>query len=283
MILEELYTYPIKSTRRSVQLCARVEPWGLEGDRRWMIVDQKAQFLTQREIPRLSLIQAVSQAGGNLLLSAVGQEQIIVQVPDDHAPPLQASVWKDTVPARIASNEINSWLTRFLERPVYLVYMHDPRARLTDTTYTKPGSVVSFADGYPLLCTTNASLMDLNQRLTEPIPMERFRPNVVVTGDQPFGEDSWKRIRIGDVIFSVVKPCTRCVITTIDQDTADQGKEPLRTLSKFRKKNGKVYFGENLVPENTGTLHKGDSVEILEFRSMSEQFIALEQSSDKLI
>ncbi len=272
MILEGIYTYPIKSTRRLQHQHARVKPWGLEGDRRWMIVDHDAQFLTQREIPRLSLIQAVPQSGGNLLLSAEGNESIIARVPEKQAPQMMVSVWQDTVPAQIASNDINTWLTEFLNRPVFLVYMQDPTARLADPKYAKAGSVVSFADGYPLLCTTNASLMDLNQRLPEPISMERFRPNVVVTGDQPFGEDLWKRIRIGEVKFSVVKSCTRCVITTIDQDTAAQGKEPLRTLSTFRKRGGNVYFGENLVPENTGMIHMGDPVEILEFRSQRAQF-----------
>ena len=279
MVLEELYTYPIKSTHRVTHLQAKVEPWGLEGDRRWMIVDDNANFLTQREIPRLALIQAVPQINGNLLLSAVGSQYMHVEIPGDSAPMIQVSVWEDSVVVRVASNEVNVWLSTFLERNLCLVYMHDPRARPVVSEYAKSGTVVTFADGYPLLCTTTASLSELNRKLRHPIPMGRFRPNIVVSGDHPFGEDLWKRLRVGDVVFSVVKPCTRCVITTVDQDTASAGKEPLRTLSKFRKREGKVYFGENLVPENSGTLQRGDPVEVLEFEDQNDQRNTMEQSS----
>ncbi len=265
MLLEGLYIYPIKSTHRVTQLRSQVNPWGLAGDRRWMMIDDDVTFLTQREFPRMSLIQAVPQRDGMLLLTAFGQQPVMVEVPGKTAPVLQVSIWRDSVPARVASDRVNAWLTDFLEHPVRLVYMYDTGSRPTDTKYAKPGSTVSFADGYPLLCTTNASLQELNRKLPEPVPMERFRPNVVVSGDQPFGEDIWKQLRIGEVIFSVVKPCTRCVITTVDQDTASQSKEPLRTLSRFRKRDGKVYFGENLVPENTGIIQRGDEVEVLEF------------------
>ena len=123
---------------------------------------------------------------------------------------------------------------------------------------------VSFADGFPLLCTTTASLEELNNRLDVPLPMGRFRPNVVVSGNHPFEEDDWKRIRIGEVSFQVIKPCKRCVITTVDQDTASQGKEPLRTLNRFRKKDSNVYFGINMIPENRGWIERGNLVEVLQ-------------------
>lgn len=265
MILEELYIYPIKSTHRVTQVRAEVRPWGLAGDRRWMIVDDEANFLTQRTIPRMSLIQAVPQPGDKFMLAAFGQACVFVDVPRETAPTLRVSIWRDSVFARVASDQVNLWLSTFLGRTVRLVHMHDPNSRLADPAYAKPGTTVSFVDGYPLLCTTKASLLDLNSKLSTPILMGRFRPNVVVSGDRPFGEDNWKRIRIGDIIFSVVKPCTRCSITTVDQDTALRGKEPLRTLSSFRKRGGKVYFGENLVPENTGVIQRGDRVEVLEF------------------
>lgn len=265
MIIEELYIYPIKSTHRVTQTHAEVKPWGLAGDRRWMIVDDEAGFLTQRTIPRMSLIQAVPQPGDKFMLAAFGQESIFVDVPGETAPSLRVSIWRDSVSARVASDQVNMWLSTFLGRTVRLVHMHDPSSRLADPTYAKPGTTVSFVDGYPLLCTTKASLLDLNSKLSTPIPMGRFRPNVVVSGDRPFGEDNWKRIRMGGIIFSVVKPCTRCSITTVDQNTALRGKEPLRTLSSFRERGGKVYFGENLVPENTGVIQRGDRVEVLEY------------------
>lgn len=265
MVLEDLYIYPLKSTRRVTQLYSEVQSWGLVGDRRWMIVDQNAKFLSQREHPRMALIQAVPRPNGRLLLTAQGQEYISMDVPEERAELLPVTVWEDLVPARVASDRVNQWVTEFLGHPVRLVYMHDLQSRLVDPAYTNSKATVSFTDGYPLHCTTKASLHELNKRLTSPIPMSRFRPNLVLSGTQPFDEDTWKRIQIGDVVFAVVKPCPRCVITTVDQDTASGGKEPLRTLSGFRKRDGLVYFGENLVPENTGIIQRGDSVEVLEF------------------
>lgn len=267
MILEALYTYPIKSTHRVSQLKALVKPWGLEGDRRWMVVDSDGKFITQREFPQLSLVQAVPQHNGRLLLCAPGCPTIIVHTPDETANELDVIVWNDRVPARLASEMINSWLTKFLKHPTQLVYMYDSQSRFANPKYTQSVTPVSFADGYPILCTTRASLQELNRKMHERLPMARFRPNLVVTGDKPFGEDRWKRIQIGEVIFSVVKPCKRCVITTIDQDTGLQGKEPLRTLSKFRKRGSNVFFGENFVPENSGTIIRGDSVDIIELKS----------------
>ncbi len=199
------------------------------------------------------------------MLMAFGQESMTVTIPEEGALTRKVSIWGDSVFARMASDPANQWLSTFLERSVCLVYMHDLNSRLADPAYAEPGTSISFVDGYPLLCTTKVSLIELNRRMYNPIPMGRFRPNIVVSGDRPFGEDSWKRIRIGEVKFSVVKPCTRCSITTIDQDTAIQGKEPLRALSDFRKRDGKVYFGENLVPENTGFVQRGDQVEVLEY------------------
>lgn len=232
-----------------------------------MIVDEHARFLTQRELPRMALIQAVPYDDGSLLLTASGHLYQTVSLTGERTDIIDVLVWKDLVPAQKAPEEASIWLSSFLGRRVNLVYMHDPNLRQTSTEYTKPGTTVSFADGYPLLCTTEASLTMLNEKLPTPIPMERFRPNVVVSGGTPFEEDTWQRLRIGKVIFTVVKPCTRCTITTVDQETASRGKEPLRTLNSFRKRGSNVYFGENLVPENTGIIHTGDVVEVLEFDS----------------
>lgn len=267
MVLQSLHVYPIKSTHRIAQVHATVNPWGLAGDRRWMIVDEHARFLTQRELPRMALIQAVPYDDGSLLLTASGHQYQTISLPEEVADIIEVLVWKDLVPARKAPEDASIWLTSFLGRRVNLVYMYDPSVRQTDAMYTKPGNTVSFADGYPLLCTTEASLAMLNEKLSTPIPMERFRPNVVVSGGAPFEEDTWRRLRIGEVTFAVVKPCTRCIITTVDQETASRGKEPLRTLNSFRKRDGNVFFGENLVPENTGVIHLGDIVEVLEFDS----------------
>ncbi len=270
MVLEELYTYPIKSTHRITHIQAWVEPWGLDGDRRWMAVNYDGKFMTQREFPRLSLIQAVPIQQSQLLLVAPDSPHVIVHTPDESAPMVNVRIWGDSVVARLASEMVNSWLSTFLDHQTRLVYMHDTQSRFADSEYTQSGTTVSFSDGYPLLCTSKVSLQELNKKMREPLPMGRFRPNVVVTGDQPFGEDMWKRIQIGEITFSVVKSCHRCVITTVDQDTAMQGKEPLRTLSRFRKRDGSVYFGENLVPENSGLIRRGDPVKVIEFRSKND-------------
>lgn len=266
MTVTELFIYPIKSTHRISMAEAEVNPWGLTGDRRWMIVDDTDRFLTQREEPPLALVQGTETPAG-LNLTAPGMPSLDVSYPVDRSSEATVVIWKDTVKAVVSSPESCSWFSDYLRRSCRLVYMQNPFARPADTTYARPGSVVSFADGFPLLLTSHASLADLNDRLQEPLPMTRFRPNVVIDGRSSFEEDWWQRIRIGDVIFGVIKPCTRCVITTTDQDTADRrSKEPLRTLSTFRRHGGNVYFGENLVPEFAGTIRIGDEVEVLKRR-----------------
>lgn len=267
MTVTKIFIYPVKSTHRIRVAAAAVNPWGLEHDRRWMVVDESARFLTQREEPRLALVQAACTRAG-LVLEAPGMPELAVAWPGDDAVSESVSIWKDTVKAVVADGPSSAWFTSYLGRPCRLVYMQDPHARPADDTYAKSGSVVSFADGYPLLMTSEASLAGLNGRMSMPVEMTRFRPNVVIDGRSPFEEDWWQRIRIGGVSFGVVKPCTRCVITTVDQETArHSGNEPLRTLNTFRKKGSNVYFGENLVPEGTGTICVGDEVELIARRA----------------
>ena len=267
MIVTEIHMYPVKSTHRIRQVEAQVEHWGLVNDRRWMVVDETGHFLTQREEPRLAQVQTWCSTTW-LMLMVPGMNPLQVMVPADDAESLSVVVWKDTISAKLADPETNTWFTELLSRPCQLVYMDNPYARSADETYAQPGSVVSFADGFPLLITSEASLVDLNARMHKPVSMNRFRPNIVVTGGSAFEEDRWKRIRVGDICFEVVKPCTRCVITTIDQETALPGTEPLRALSMFRKQGSKVYFGENLVPESKGTIRVGDKVEVLAWDHM---------------
>lgn len=261
MRLHSIYIYPLKAARRVALASARVEDRGLRHDRRWMVVDTGGRFLSQRDVPGLALVRVGLDTGG-LVLEAPGMGCVAVQVPSADAPTAPVKIWNDTVQASLAAPEAAALMTAYLERPCRIVYMPENSFRQLNPDVAS--GIVSFADGYPLLLTTVASLQSLNSRMEAPIEMTRFRPNVVIAGSRPYEEDNWKRIRVGDVRFRVVKPCDRCVVTTIDQDTGEQGKEPLKTLGRYRKRGSGVYFGQNLVPETRGEVRLGDRVEVLE-------------------
>jgi uncharacterized protein len=249
----------VKSCRGLSLPEATVEPWGLAGDRRWMLVDEAGEFVTQREDPLLATVVPTPVPSG-LRLFLRGKE-VEVPFPDAQAPRVEVSVWGDRLAARLAA--------RF-EPGLRLVYMDEPRARPVDPDYGRPEDRVSFADGFPLLLAATGSLDALNARLAAPLPMTRVRPNVVVAGAGAFEEDEWRQIRIGRVAFRVVKPCARCVVTTTDQATGARGgekAEPLRTLATFRRGAHGVLFGQNLIPDGAGTIRVGDPVEVLRRRS----------------
>lgn len=265
MRLAELRIFPVKALRGIAVACAPVEPWGLRGDRRWMVVDETGRFLTQRDEPMMVRIRAEPTACGIEL--EAGGRRVTVPFPAADAAALEVTVWRDVVAARHACGPAQALLTAALGRPCRLVWLHDPHGRATDARHAPPGSTVSFADGFPLLLANEASLGDLNARLASPIPMTRFRPNVAIAGAAPWEEDGWRRVRIGEVTFAVVKACERCVVTTVDPETGERPDrtEPLRTLARFRRdlRGGGVMFGQNLVPETTGTIRVGDVVEVL--------------------
>ena len=269
--LKSIYIYPIKGLRGLLQREALVEPRGLVQDRCWMLVDQQNRFLSQRKVPVLVRLVATATEAG-LRLSAAGAPELEVARPGKEAPRLKVRIWRDVVQAACAREDANQWFSDVTGQPCRLVYMDDPAARPVDPAHNPGDAVVSFADGFPVLLTSEQSLASLNERMAEPVSMLRFRPNVTVDGFAPFAEDGWREIQIGDVRFSVVKPCSRCVVTTIDQETAKAGKEPLRTLSTFRKRGGNVYFGENLVPQGQGIIRTGDAVTILSCRMAAQRF-----------
>jgi len=268
MRLGAIYTYPVKGCHRVTHDGARVEPWGLAGDRRWMIVDADGVGVTQRDTAALVFLSAAVQPGG-LRLAAPGQPDITIQEPAP-AYDVGVKVFRSRpapVPARPAGAEADAWLSDFLDRPVRLVFLHDPTAHVANAS-AKIGTM-SFADGYPLLLANTASLAALNDWLLEagdePVPMTRFRPSVVVEGARPWAEDGWigGRLRVGEVAFRAVSLCDRCVVTTIDQETAEKGKQPLRALGQHRNIDQGLMFGLNLVPERPGRISLGDPVEIL--------------------
>ena len=266
LTVASLHTYPVKSAGGVAPNTARVEDRGLAGDRRWMLVDANGTFLSQRTHPRLALV-GVEVTPEGLRLSAPEQPTLSVPIPGAAAERLPVEVWGDTVEAALAPAAAHAWCAAHLDADVRLVYMPPESRRTVDADYAvHADDILSFADGYPLLLTTMASLADLNTRLDTPLPMDRFRPNVVVSGAEAWAEDTWRRLRIGEVTLRAVKPCGRCAVTTIDQQTATRGKEPLTTLAQFRRDpaTGKVNFGWNLIPETLGTIRVGDAVEVVE-------------------
>lgn len=264
-----LFVYPVKGLGGVALASARVEPWGLEGDRRWMVVDEEGVFLTQRQLPALAALRAAPLPGGLALHDREGAT-LDVETPGPGAARIETRVWRDAVTPRLAASRAHAWLSLRLGRACRLVHMDDPgTARPVDLEFGRPEDRVSFADGFPLLVSSEASLRDLNRRLETQnppeaaVPMSRFRANVVVAGGEAWVEDGWARLAIGAVPCRAVKPCGRCVVTTIDQDTGEtnEATEPLRTLGTFRRNTrGKIVFGQNVVPDGTGRIAVGDPV-----------------------
>ncbi len=262
-----IYTYPIKSTHRVPMDEARIEPWGLTGDRRWMIIDADGVFVTQRRLPRLATVQATHEPDGGLSLNAAGMPALRVPPPEtgEHR---EVRVWEDDLPALAAGPDARAWLGELFDTDLRLVYLDDPMRRRVDEKYGQPQDRVTFADRFPLLVTTEASLDALNVYLDEPLPMHRFRPNVVISGTAAWAEDGWKHVRIGELDFRAAKYCARCVVTTTDQESGARGagnddrREPLRTLARLHRVDGKPVFGDNLIPDGTGTIRVGDEVTV---------------------
>ncbi len=261
--LSNLIYYPIKACRGFEVPTWEVERMGLRDDRRMMLVTPEGGFLTQREFPRLALVTPTLD-GDRLTLSAPNFDSLRIHVQRSGAT-VPVDIWKSQgVQAVDQGEEAAQWFSDWLGAPVRLVHIADGYIRKVSADHAvHPDDHTGFADGYPILIASEEGLADLNARLETPVPMNRFRPNVVVCGCEPFAEDTWKRIRIGAVELAVVKPCARCVVTTIDKDTLVQSKEPLKTLSTFRKQPKGAMFGQNVIPLNEGGLEVGMSVEVL--------------------
>ena len=262
LLLSELIVYPIKSAKGIPLPSARVVERGLEHDRRWMVVDDHNKFLTQRTHPRMALME-VQLRPDHLALTAPGMEELTVPCALKDPESLQVRVWDDSIEAESAGAHAGRWLSRFLGTPCKLVHLPDRSVRHANPKYAKTASPLSFADAFPFLLISEASLADLNARLEQPVPMNRFRPNLVVRGCRAFEEDEWKEFQIGSVTFTVAKPCSRCTVPSVDQATGVRGKEPIRTLETYRSREGKVFFGQNLVHRGTGVLAVGDSLRVV--------------------
>lgn len=288
--LKEISIYPIKSLRGNAVTEAFVEKRGLRHDRRWMITDREGMFLTQREFPQMALI-GVDVGEEQVVLRAPGMAELSIPHRPVNGPRRPVTVWNSTVEAAEYPDDVNQWLSEAVGGECVLFAMPAEAERHVNPLFDRGDDLVSFADGYPLLLIGEGSLSELNRRIAanggngsvSTLEMRRFRPNLVVAGSEPFEEDTWARIRVGEAIFRVVRPCARCAITTVDPDRGEfDGKEPLKTLATFRMAKdvfpdkleelalqpNYVLFGENLIPENPGvTIRTGDVVEVLEYRS----------------
>ncbi len=267
MQVAEVNVYPIKSCAGTALEASRIDARGFVNDRRWLVVNQHCRFQTQREIARMALVKPHVD---ELSLRLTAPEMEALELPaDQDGQRVEVTIWKDSgVGAVDQGDEAADWLSTFLKRKVRLVRFADDYFRQVSQTHApRESDQVGFADGYPFLFISEASLTDLNTRLEEPLPMNRFRPNIVIHGAEPYAEDTWKVVRIGDVEFDVVKSCARCAITTTDQVTAQRGKEPLATLATYRQETRGVMFGQNVVHRSTGTIKTGMPLEVLEYRN----------------
>jgi uncharacterized protein len=287
MNISEINIYPVKSLKGIALDEAVVEKRGLRNDRRWMLTDRNGYFFTQRELPHMAAIR-ISLNRRGLVASAPGVENLRMPQHPEVKLRQHVTIWQSEVEAHVYDRHVNEWFSEVLKRECRLVLMPDTTERHVNAQFDRGADIVSFADGYPLLVIGEGSLEEVNRRIAEVadrnvrVPMNRFRPNLVVRGSEPFAEDGWARITVGRAVFRVVKPCARCVITTVDQAKGEfDGKEPLKTMATFRlakqvfpetyesygqTANG-VLFGENLIPENPGVaIRVGDEVEVLEYR-----------------
>lgn len=272
LYVQSLHVHPVKSVKGTAPDEIVVEPWGPAGDRRWAVVDTTGAVITQRQQARLALASARPLPGGRIELSGPGMPGLVVEVPEPG--PLEPVVlFGKKVETVVAASAAAEWFTAYLGQPARLVHMDDPAVRRpVDPDYALPGETVSLADAYPLLLATSSSLDALNELIAQgehpeegPLPMNRFRPNLVVGGPAAaWAEDGWRRIAIGDAVFRGVRECGRCIVTTTDQVTSERGREPLKTLARHRRIGKSLAFGRQLVPVVTGTVRVGDEVRVLE-------------------
>jgi len=265
--LSELYVYPVKSLGGISLEKAQLEEKGLQYDRRWMLVDEEGMFITQRKYFELSLL-AVNINDGRLIIShKIHTNQIIsFDLQEDNGIQIPVVIWNDSVVGTEVNTEVSSWFSDFLKFKVKLVKMPVAEKRMVDPRYALNNEVVSFADGYPCLIIGQSSLDGLNEKLENQIKMDRFRPNFVFTGGEPHIEDRFDAFYIGETLFSAVKPCARCVLITIDQQTGEKGQEPLRTLAGYRTVDKKILFGQNLLHQQAGVISVGDELKVVRWK-----------------
>lgn len=261
-VLSDLYIYPVKSLGGIRLKSSEVTERGLKYDRRWLLVDESGKFITQRVYPQMALIDVEIENGRLEFSHRIKKENFGFNIERNSGIKTEVVIWNDKVSTQFVDSEADEWFSDMIEVKCRMVFMPDETNRTVDTRYAHSNEIVSFADAYPFLLIGQSSLDELNSRLIEKLPVNRFRPNLVFKGGNPFDEDRIKSFILGDVTFFPVKPCARCVVTTINQENAQKNEEPLKTLSEYRSFDNKVMFGQNLVHRGCGTISIGNELKI---------------------
>lgn len=260
-VLAEIYIYPVKSLAGIKVSNWQVNKKGLLHDRKWVLIDSKNRFLSQRHMPKMALIKT-QLSDNKLILSTATSGTISLPLNPINGNDCTLEIWNQQCAAKTTQKEVNDWLSNFLAIECQLVYQPDEVIRSVDPKYALASDQINFPDGFPFLITSKASLDSLNQAMGLQLPMLRFRPNLVISQCHSYAEDSWRELTINQIDFRLPKPCSRCSIPTIDTETGETNKEPLSTLNRLRKWNKRVYFGQNALHSHTGTLATGNIVYI---------------------
>lgn len=264
MKISDIIHYPVKSLAGNHLLNSEVYERGLKEDRRYMLIDDKNIFVSQRKYPLLSQIE-VGISENNIVLRDRRSNETIRHRLEFELRKTEVSIWKDNTSSHFfLYKELDEWISNRIGAPLRFVYMDESDHRPIDPSYGKEDELVSFADGFPILLCNTSSLKDLNKDLSRPIKMDHFRPNLVIDHDQAWAEDKWKKIKIGEVILRLPKPCARCKVINIDPDSGEENSEVLLALSKKRMIDEKILFGVNAIVEKTGSIKRNDPVEIIE-------------------
>jgi uncharacterized protein YcbX len=262
--LKAIYVYPIKSCAPQAPHTAEVERRGLKHDRRWMLIDEHGKFISGREVG--ALVKVTASAGQHgLHISAPGMETLTVRIPRSENR-RRATLWGETLSVVDAGDGAAGWFSQFAGRSLRLVHADSVMQRPVEPEYSHQGDAVAFPDGFPLLLLSQAAVDELSTRVGREMEAGRFRPNLLISGVAAHAEDGWKRVRVGSVLFDVVKPCVRCVFTTVDPLNGERSAdgEPLRTLKSYRHNGKGITFGQNLIPRSKGSVHVGDALEVIE-------------------
>lgn len=261
--VSELFIYPIKSLGGIALNTAEVTDRGLKYDRRWMLIDDNNRFISQREFAKMALLCVSIESDGLRVTYTPDQLSILIPFKPQTNNTVQVTVWDDTCEGTLVNPEIDAWFTQVLGMGARLIYMTEDSLRAVDPRYARQQEVTSFADGYPFLLIGQASLDELNTRLQNHIKMDRFRPNIVFTGGEPYAEDVMPHININGIDFFGVKRCARCVMITIDQQSAAKNVEPMKILAGYRAQKNKIFFGQNLLHSGRGSISVGDTLNVL--------------------